>query len=193
MTTADDPSPPSQLSVGSYHYEDDDGNGPWRSLDQGGCSFDYAAQLLVVASEVPGTLLVQFVIDAPQGPGGLFGGRRGVQGLGYIICGLLAMLMAQGGLIGAKGVIIVSCLSRAMLAAANSAMWVAAPEQYPTKHRGLGANTAFLANVIGSVPAAMFVYAPIPRWIVAAGIGAANVLAGCLALMLPETAGSSLA
>ena len=36
-------------------------------------------------------------------------------------------------------------------------MWVAAPEQYPTSVRGLGANTAFLANVLGSVPASYLV------------------------------------
>ncbi len=169
-----------------------DDNSPWRSLDEGGCSFDYTAQIIVVASEVPGTLLVQFVIDRPRGPFGLFGGRRGVQSLGYMTCGLLTVLMAQGSLIGATGVVVVSCLSRMLLAASNSAMWVAAPEQYPTKYRGFGANTAFLANVIGSVPAAALVYAPLPRWMVATGIGAANILAGCLALALPETAGIDL-
>ena len=71
-------------------------------------------------------------------------------------------------------------------------MWVAAPEQYPTVVRGLGANTAFLANVLGSVPASYLVYAPIDRRLVAASIGAANAAAGLLALALPETAGSEL-
>ena len=169
----------------------DDGLNPW--LENGSCSFDYTAQILVVASEIPGLFLVQFVIDRPRGPFGLLGGRRGVQSLGYISCGLLTALMAQGALLGANGVIAVSCLSRMLLAAASSAMWVAAPEQYPTKYRGFGANTAFLFNVIGSVPAAALVYAPLPRWIVASGIGTAHVLAGCLALALPETAGMDLA
>ena len=169
----------------------DDGLNPW--LENGSCSFDYTAQILVVASEIPGMLLVQFVIDRPRGPLGLLGGRRGVQSLGYISCGLLTALMAQGALLGANGVIAVSCLSRMLLAASSSAMWVAAPEQYPTKYRGFGANTAFLFNVIGSMPAAALVYAPLPRWMVASGIGTAHVLAGCLALALPETAGMDLA
>ena len=56
----------------------------------------------------------------------------------------------------------------------------------------VGANTAFLANVIGSVPASWVVYGSLPRWAVAASIGLANILAGVLALTLPETAGIDL-
>ena len=83
-------------------------------------------------------------------------------------------------------------LSRAALAAANSAMWVAAPEMYPTAIRGVGANTAFLFNVLGSVPASYFVYSDLPRGMVAAGVCAANLLAAALAVALPETAGVAL-
>ena len=70
--------------------------------------------------------------------------------------------------------------------------WVAAPEQYPTYVRGVGANAAFLANVLGSIPASYLVYADVQRWIVAASIGAANVVVALLALALPETAGVDL-
>ena len=71
--------------------------------------------------------------------------------------------------------------------------WIAAPELYPTDARGLGANTAFLANVLGSVPASTLVYSSVlPRWAVAASIGFANIAAGLLALALPETAGVNL-
>ena len=41
---------------------------------------------------------------------------------------------------------------------------------------GLGANTAFLANILGSIPASQLVYAPIDRWIIAAGIVATDRL-----------------
>ena len=82
--------------------------------------------------------------------------------------------------------------SRAMLAASNSAMWIAAPEMYPTPIRGVGANTAFLMNVLGSVPAPYFVYSNAPRWMVAGGVCGANLLVAALAYALPETAGVSL-
>ena len=94
----------------------------WVPLDQGGCNFDYVAQTMVVASEVPGCVLVQFVIDRPWGPSGMLGGRRGVQVVAYVLCGLLAALMAHEQWIGANGVLVVSCVARGMLAAANSAM-----------------------------------------------------------------------
>ena len=100
--------------------------------------------------------------------------------------------MASESIIGTTGVLAVSMVSRAALAAGNSAMWVAAPEQYPTTSRGLGANAAFLANVLGSIAASQLVYAPLPRWVVAVTIGGANVLAGLLALAIPETAGVDL-
>ena len=58
--------------------------------------------------------------------------------------------------------------------------------------RGVGANTAFLCNVLGSVPASYFVYSDLPRWVVTAGVCAANLLAAALACALPETAGASL-
>ena len=181
------PSDDASAYAGTHSYDE-----TWRPLDKGGCAFDYSAQLLVVASEVPGVLLVQLLIDRPRGPMGLLGGRRGCQVVSYLLCGGFAAMMASESLIGSSGVLLVSMLSRAMLAAGNSAMWVAAPEQYPTVSRGLGANAAFLANVLGSIPASQLVYAPWPRWMVAAGIGSANVLAGLLALCLPETAGTDL-
>ena len=47
------------------------------------CRFDFEKQAVICAMEFPGTLLVQLVVDRPRGPGGIFGGRRGVQLLGF--------------------------------------------------------------------------------------------------------------
>jgi len=64
--------------------------------------------------------------------------------------------------------------------------------RYPTRARGVGANVAFLMNVLGCVPASLWVFAELPLPVIAAGIGAANLLTALLSLALPETAGSSL-
>ena len=77
-------------------------------------------------------------------------------------------------------------------AAGNGGMWIAAPELYPTRVRGLGANTAFLFNVLGSIPASSWVYAELPSWVVGGGISVANLLVAVIALTLPETAGIGL-
>ena len=58
--------------------------------------------------------------------------------------------------------------------------------------RGVGANTAFLFNVLGSVPASYFVYSDLPRGMVPAGVCAASLLAAAFAFALPETAGVAL-
>lgn len=114
------------------------------------------------------------------------------QVLAYALCGLSALFMTADSPLGMRVTLVCGMLSRAALAAANSAMWVAAPEMYPTAIRGVGANTAFLFNVLGSVPASYFVYSDLPRGMVAAGVCAANLLAAALAFALPETAGAAL-
>ncbi len=193
------------------------------------CDFDYVAQLPVLASELPGTLLVQLVVDAPRGPAGLLGGRRGVQIVAFMVCAGAGAVMALGvGIIGTAGVTVFGVVSRFALAAGNSAMWIAAvedgalkptttvasslvrlrcahrsdgadrlggrfppwqPEMYPTRVRGLGANTAFLFNVLGCIPASNWVYSGLPSWLIGAVIAVANLVVAVLAGFLPETAG----
>ena len=55
--------------------------------------------------------------------------------------------------------------------------------------RGLAASWCSLCNRLGGVPAGFWVYSSRPGWVVAAGVAAANLAAGLLALALPETAG----
>ena len=98
--------------------------------------------------------------------------------------------MALGvGVIGSTAVTVLAAVSRFSLAAGNSAMWIAAPEMYPTRVRGLGANTAFLFNVMGCIPASNWVYSGLPGWLVGAVIAAANLSVAVIVSFLPETAG----
>ena len=77
--------------------------------------------------------------------------------------------------------------------AANAAMCVAAPELWPTRVRGTAVSCLMLCARLGAVPAGFWVYSSaLPAWGVASGIAAANVVAGLLALTLPETAGGRL-
>lgn len=156
------------------------------------CAFEYRSQLLVFSMEVPGTFLVQALVDKPRGPDGLLGGRRGCAVVGYLTVALAGSLMALKGSIGKAGVLACGCLARAALAASNAAIWIASPEHYPTHVRGIGVNVAYLMNTLGCVPASLWVYAPLPSWLIAAAVGAANLAAGAIAWALPETAGVSL-
>ena len=94
-----------------------------------GCHFDYWEQLLIMAMELPGTLLVGMVVDAPRGPRGLCGGRRGVQVSAYALC---AVCVLGAALLPRACALPCAMAARALGAAANSAMWIAAPELYPT-------------------------------------------------------------
>jgi len=168
----------------------DAGSGPTNASSAFACDFDYTAQLPVLASELPGTLLVQLVVDSPRGPFGLWGGRRGVQICAFTVLATSSATMALGvGVIGSTAVTVLAALSRFSLAAGNSAMWIAAPEMYPTRVRGLGANTAFLFNVMGCIPASNWVYSGLPGWLIGAVIAAANLSVAVIASFLPETAG----
>ena len=83
--------------------------------------------------------------------------------------------------------------ARGALMAANAAMCVAAPELWPTRVRGTAVSCLMLCARLGAVPAGFWVYSSaLPAWGVASGIAAANVVAGLLALTLPETAGGRL-
>ena len=77
----------------------------------------------------PGTLLVGLVVDSPQGPRGLCGGRRGVQVSAYTLCAVCALGAA---VLPRAPALLCAMTARAVGAAANSAMWIAAPELYPT-------------------------------------------------------------
>lgn len=59
----------------------------------------------------------------------------------------------------------------------------------PTRVRGLGANTAFLFNVMGCIPASNWVYSDLDEWVIGLGIAAANLIVAGIAAFLPETAG----
>jgi hypothetical protein len=83
---------------------------------------------------VPGTLLVQFLVDSPRGPRGLLGGRRGCSALGYTLTALAGFAMAFRTQIGDTGVLVSASIARAALAASNAAMWIAAPEMYVGAH-----------------------------------------------------------
>ena len=72
-------------------------------------------------------------------------------------------------------------------------MCIAGPELYPTESRGLGASIARLCFLLGSVPAASWVYADRPMAVTASGVAVANLLGAVLAATLPETAGVLLA
>ena len=74
--------------------------------------------------------------------------------------------------------------ARVAVTAANSAMWIAAPELYPTHVRGLGASMGSLFSMLGAVPASAWVNAEQPGWVIALGIGLANVLAALFAATL---------
>ena len=64
--------------------------------------------------------------------------------------------------------------------------------RYPTRVRTVGANAAFLINLLGSVPASGWVESGHSPALIASGIAAANLVAGILVLLLPETCGVSL-
>ena len=53
-----------------------------------------------------------------------------MQVCGYTICGLAAFAMCLDSVLGTTVTLACGMLSRAMLAASNSAMWIAAPEMY---------------------------------------------------------------
>merc|ERR1719469_922273 len=158
-------------------------------LPSQGCHFDYWHQFLIMAMEIPGTLLVGLVVDSPQGPRGLCGGRRGVQVSAYSLCAVCALGAA---VLPRAPALLCSMAARAVGAAANSAMWIAAPELYPTHVRGLGASVTSLFALLGAVPASAWVNTEQPAWLRAAGISIANVLAAAFAASLPETAGLTL-
>ena len=133
---------------------------------------------------------MQLVVDSPRGPHGLLGGRRGVQMLAFSLCALSGAAMSLGvPVIGEAGVTGFGVVSRFALAAGNAAMWIAAPEMYPTRVRGLGANTAFLFNVLGCIPASNWVYSGMDTWLIGGAIAIANLGVAVLAAFLPETAG----
>ena len=69
------------------------------------------------------------VVDSPRGPRGLCGGRRGVQVSAYTLC---AMCVLGAAVLPRTPALLCSMAARALGAAANSAMWIAAPELYPT-------------------------------------------------------------
>ena len=83
-------------------------------------------------------------------------------------------------------------LSRALITTANSAMTIAAPELYATETRTVGINIAFALNLLGSAPASEWVASKFSPLATAALLSFANVVAGCCALALPETAGRKL-
>ena len=156
------------------------------------CDFNFGEQAVICAMELPGTLLVQLVVDQPRGALGLLGGRRGVQVFGFGAAGL-AVLTSTLCAEQTVATLICNMLARSLVAAANSAMSIAAPELYETTDRGLGSSLARLAYLVGSVPAASWAYASVDRRAIAAGISAANLLAAVVAATLPETTGLQLA
>ena len=164
-----------------------------------------------------GTLLVQMVVDTPRGPLGLLGGRRGVQVVSMAFAGV-SLLAGAPFAAGSTGVVLSNMLARSCVTGApsaqphrrrerdmiarrvsrgaigaNSAMCIAGPELYPTESRGLGASIARLCFLLGSVPAASWVYADRPMAVIASGVAVANLLGAVLAATLPETAGVLLA
>ena len=94
--------------------------------------------------------------------------------------------------IGPLGVVVFGILSRAFITAANSAMFIAAPELYATRTRTLGVNIAFVLNLVGAAPASLWVSSDAHKVTTAAAIAAANLVAGLCAWGLPETSGRSL-
>lgn len=156
------------------------------------CGFSFGEQAVICAMELPGTFLVQLVVDRPRGPAGMLGGRRGVQVLGFGAAGIATLL---GALCAPQSAAALLCnmVARSLVAAANSAMSIAAPELYETTDRGLGSSLARLAYLLGSAPAAYWAYSSVSREVVAAGISVANLLAALLAATLPETTGVQLA
>ena len=155
-----------------------------------GCAFDFGRLMTVGASELVGVALLQLIIDRPMGPKGLLGGRRGSQASGYFLASLFGFLMAFE--LGPVGVVVMGVLSRALITTANSAMTIAAPELYATETRTVGINIAFALNLLGSAPASEWVASKFSPLATAALLSFANVVAGCCALALPETAGRKL-
>ena len=130
----------------------------------GTCDFDYPRLLTVGVCEWIGVLVVQLLVDrAWTGPWRWLCGRRGTQVTMYALSALFGFLLGFPKELGPDGLLICAMISRASITAANSAMWIAAPEMYPTRARAIGANIAFLINLLGSLPASAWVTSGKPQ------------------------------